>query len=363
MVAGKKIGRTKVSARIWGRVFSAFKSINRSFAMAISARYFLVLVALALGSAVLCSAAPTFKGSLMGLKPASRQVKEVTATTAADDVEVEVITETEEGDAIEDPANTTGVVGAVNPGAQAAINSGSPAEPTAAPAEPAVVEIEEDDDDEDVVEVAEEPPVFEEEVVTLPDSVEGSEEFFPTPVPDDAVCFPSHATVQMEDGTHRKMEDLSVGDSVSVGNGQFSSVFMFTHKLSAVQNEFVSIESASGITLSLTSGHYLYVNGDLAPAATVVVGDNIELASGASDTVAKIGRVTAKGLYNPQTLHGDIVVNGVRASTYTTAIEPSVAHTLLAPLRAIFESGAVRDPTFGLLEGGAGVFTSVLKAF
>ena len=60
-----------------------------------------------------------------------------------------------------------------------------------------------------------------------------------------------------------------------------------------------------------------------------------------------VGRVTGVdvvervGLYNPQTVAGDIFVDGVLASTYTTAVEPELAHALLTPLRAAFRAMGV----------------------
>ena len=45
------------------------------------------------------------------------------------------------------------------------------------------------------------------------------------------------------------------------------------------------------------------------------------------------------GLYNPHTLHGDIVVDGVLTSTYTAAFSPTLAHVALAPLRALYRAG------------------------
>ena len=44
-----------------------------------------------------------------------------------------------------------------------------------------------------------------------------------------------------------------------------------------------------------------------------------------------------KGLYNPLTLAGDIVVDGILASTYTKAVTPKMAHAALAPLRMMYE--------------------------
>lgn len=58
------------------------------------------------------------------------------------------------------------------------------------------------------------------------------------------------------------------------------------------------------------------------------------------------------GLYNPQTLDGRIVVNGIIASTYTTAVIPEAAHALLTPLRCLFNVCRLRDLIPGFLEKG-----------
>jgi desert hedgehog len=132
------------------------------------------------------------------------------------------------------------------------------------------------------------------------------------------------------------MGELAVGDRVHVGRGIFSDVFMFTHKSADVANLFVEMTTVSGSVLRATPGHYLYVNGALSAAKAVVAGDVLELASGAADAVAAVRSVTDFGLYNPQTVQGDVVVDGVRASTYTTAVEPAFAHAALSPLRAVY---------------------------
>jgi energy-converting hydrogenase Eha subunit B len=133
------------------------------------------------------------------------------------------------------------------------------------------------------------------------------------------------------------MDELVVGDLVHVGRGQFSELFMFTHKSAGVAADFVVINAArSGARLRVSPGHYLYVNGGLTAASTVVVGDTIELADGSVDTVATVSSAVLQGLYNPQTLHGDIVVDGVRASTYTTTVSPVFAHAVLTPLRTAY---------------------------
>lgn len=183
-----------------------------------------------------------------------------------------------------------------------------------------------------------------------------------TPIPDDAVCFPADATVEVEGGSVKRMDALTIGDRVRVGSGPtaFSDVFMFTHKMADSVNIFVQLKLASGDVLRLTPSHYMYVNRVMTAAKNVAVGDEIELGTGARTTVASISSVSDVGLFNPQTLHGDIVVNNVRASTYTTAVEPTLAHKLLAPLRLLFTAGIAKDPSFGVLENGAVPVTSML---
>lgn len=154
---------------------------------------------------------------------------------------------------------------------------------------------------------------------------------------DDSVCFPAHATVQMEGGSVNELRHLRIGDRVLVGRNTYSSVFMFTHRLGDVRHAFVRLTAQSGHEITLTSGHYLYVNDVMTAAAAVQIGDMLSLADGSNSQVTGVESVSAIGLFNPQTVHGDIVVNGVRASTYTRAIEPTTAHALLAPLRTIYE--------------------------
>jgi Hint module len=147
------------------------------------------------------------------------------------------------------------------------------------------------------------------------------------------------------------MDELRVGQRVRVAKDTFSDVFLFTHKLDRAAATFVSILTASGHSLSLTPGHYIYVNGATPlPAALVQVGDELTLASGVLSAVVFVSEVVHAGIYNPQTLHGDIVVDGIVASTYTTAVSPVLGHASLSPLRALYSALGL---TTSLLNGGA----------
>lgn len=203
-----------------------------------------------------------------------------------------------------------------------------------------------------------------------------SSEEDPTPTPllgsneddgdDSDTCFPSSATVRLESGVDISVSKLEIGARVQVSlAGDFSDVFMFTHKLPSGVYWFVKLTTSSGKFVTLSPSHYIYANEQLKPARKVQVGDSLQVLSSSSeimsDLVESVEMVQETGLYNPQTLHGDIVVNGVRASTYTQAVDPFVAHFVaLTPFRFLWRWTRV-DFTGGLLHGG-GFFKPVSSA-
>lgn len=132
------------------------------------------------------------------------------------------------------------------------------------------------------------------------------------------------------------MKHLSVGDVVHVGGGKFSQVFMFTHQDADKRSTYVKMTVDSGKWIMVTPTHYMYSDKGLQLAGELKEGDMLEMEEGQMEKIVTRSVVYDKGLYNPQTLHGDIVVNGFRASTYTKTIEYETAHSLLAPLRAMY---------------------------
>lgn len=221
-------------------------------------------------------------------------------------------------------------------------------------------------------------------------------------------CFPAAARVTRADGTTARMADVAVGDLllVSTGGGGggggrelpaaavFSHVYMFAHRLVGGAYDFVELSTSDPArpTLTLSAGHLVYLaDGRLVAAAAVVPGDRLQpaaplnlwpggdgayaaaAAAAAADTngtssearcvaarappppeippvwVTAVAARQLPGLYNPMTLHGDLIVDGYRVSTYTTALPPAVGVPLSAPLRALY---AATGLSTAALEGG-----------
>lgn len=154
--------------------------------------------------------------------------------------------------------------------------------------------------------------------------------------PDDGVCFHGSGVVVLADGRRKLMRDVEIGDSVHVGGGKYSEVFMFTHRDAGTDAVYVEITVASGDKVMVTASHFMYAAKGVVQAGSIEMGDGMEMDDGRVEIVVKRELVSGKGLYNPQTVHGDVAVSGFRASTYTTFVQTGVAHSLLAPLRAMY---------------------------
>lgn len=154
-----------------------------------------------------------------------------------------------------------------------------------------------------------------------------------------AECLPAAARVALPGGRALPVARLRTGDRVHVGRGRYSPVFAWTHRDPAADAACVAIDAGLSRPLILTPGHFVYANGAAVPAGSVRPGDALRGADGRMLVVRGVQAVHAKGLYNPQTLQGDIVVEGVIVSTYTQMVERVQAHALLAPVRATFRCG------------------------
>mmetsp|Transcript_10086 Transcript_10086/g.25287 ORF Transcript_10086/g.25287 Transcript_10086/m.25287 type:complete len:460 (-) Transcript_10086:162-1541(-) len=191
-----------------------------------------------------------------------------------------------------------------------------------------------------------------------------------TPAPTGAVeiggdpCFPGSAEVELRDGSVRRMDELEVGDSVRVGPEEFSDVLFFSHRLFSGVFDFVRLEvSGAEQPLVLTKNHYLPVasrSNQLVAAGAVRVGDSVVLASGKTAAVISVAEARAEGLFNPHTVDGTLVVNGVTTSCFTTSVVPWLAHVLLRPVYWMFRAKIGGELLGRFFEDGQPAFAAIM---
>ena len=152
-------------------------------------------------------------------------------------------------------------------------------------------------------------------------------------------CFPAISTVVVRGRGRVRMDQLRVGDDVLVAPERYSRVHAFTHSDAFAITKFVVIHVATGANITLSPGHYIRVKDEgVIPARQIRIGHVIQLVTGEDDVVLGLSSKHLVGLYNPQTLTGEIAVDGIVATCYTEMVTPRFAHALLAPVRAVFSA-------------------------
>ena len=157
-------------------------------------------------------------------------------------------------------------------------------------------------------------------------------------------CFPGNAVAITPRGP-KQMRELKVGDQVlaatSTGKLAYETIFAFTDSNKDVRGQFVSlVVQADAITraLQLTPKHFVtaqhttsnhtprFSASSIISAADLQIGDTVWIALDTQSShvsPAVIVSVTASvenGWYAPRVPSGTIVVNGVVAATFTTAL-------------------------------------------
>ncbi|KAK6186135.1 hypothetical protein SNE40_008232 [Patella caerulea] len=168
---------------------------------------------------------------------------------------------------------------------------------------------------------------------------------------DSCLCFPGYGNsiVTLESG-RTYIEDVKVGDLAKVvlddGSFGYSEVWTLAHHNPATESNFNQIETDNR-RLNISPRHFLVVNRNNerldVMAKDVKVGDELIVydemlykdAPG-SEEVVDIEVIEGKGVFAPFTKQGRLIVNGVLVSCYAE-VNPSLAHTALAPLRAMYD--------------------------
>jgi len=146
----------------------------------------------------------------------------------------------------------------------------------------------------------------------------------------------------LENGETRLIKDIKLGDSVKYGNNKYSKIFAIGHKQYEDFNNYLKIkttyhEDNNLPPLLLSLNHYLYVNGDsLQLAKNVKLGDYLVNEKDELTLIISIENVYLRGINNPLTIDGSIIVNGIKTSCYTEELHPIIADKLVFPLKAVY---------------------------
>jgi len=161
-------------------------------------------------------------------------------------------------------------------------------------------------------------------------------------------CFPGSATVQLQDGSSKLISDLCIGDRIRTKDGH-STYYLTSHQDPLALTEMVSIVTESGHSVTATPDHYIPLHqGGNKPMGKVISGDLILVQTDDRVEVSAVKTISVsveKGLYNPISLSGDMIVQGVVMSCWSDwflegflsgAIIPSVYQAITFPIRLLY---------------------------
>jgi len=172
-------------------------------------------------------------------------------------------------------------------------------------------------------------------------------------------CFSSDATVEVLDKGKTAMKNLAVGDRILTGNAIYEPVYAFGHIDRTKTTKFLQIFTSNiKNPLEVTSDHFLKIHvmaqgknvTHAVTASEIKVGDILYGSDKEQKVVTKIKSISRDGLYAPFTASGNIIVNGIEASTYASILkskkgvgsirtlylsENQFIHIYLAPFRLL----------------------------
>lgn len=174
---------------------------------------------------------------------------------------------------------------------------------------------------------------------------------------DDAIeehnsCFPGSATVILDNGKTKTMEQLKVGDNVltqsAAGDLIYSKVIMFMDsKPSVVVDDYIEIETENPKRrMQLTRKHLIIKSENKIKFETIFAekvkpGDFVKVlsANGSFMLTTKVKKVSLQrnyGAFAPLTVEGTILVNGIMASCYALTEDQDTAHLSFLPWRVVY---------------------------
>lgn len=172
-------------------------------------------------------------------------------------------------------------------------------------------------------------------------------------------CFPADATVELEGHRTKQMDHLRVGDRVLTADGTYADVYVLSHQNPELSSQFIRLTLEDGRFLEASPNHFVKVSGNCDGVSVDARAKDVEVGAcmfgmgvGKATTQLRVTETTPvwkKGIYNPFTLPGNLVVNGVVASSHSdwflddyadalgfTHLLPSIYQAVLMPARGLY---------------------------
>ena len=137
-------------------------------------------------------------------------------------------------------------------------------------------------------------------------------------------CFAGGQKVESKIRGIINIEDIETDEYVKTQSG-WSRVYAWHMYTKNTSMEFVVVKHSNG-ELVLSDLHYIYVNNKPIVAKDIKVNDTI-IHKGEEVTVTEVTTKVSKGIYNPYTINGKIIVNNINCSVYPVC-HPTLQHIL-----------------------------------
>jgi len=191
-------------------------------------------------------------------------------------------------------------------------------------------------------------------------------------------CFPGASTALTTQGT-KAMRDIVIGDAVRVvtptGQVEWSQVCGWLHREPKSVGEYLRLTtsrrqlnvSAEHLVATVKSGKVDFVKAQEIEVGAPILECDVSAGSASipvwGNTVQKVEKFRAEGIYAPLTVAGTIVVDGVAASCYASTRSHTAAHAAMKPMRTMYRHNPEKmqkQPHVGKHIAGAHRYVDVL---
>ena len=114
-------------------------------------------------------------------------------------------------------------------------------------------------------------------------------------------------------------QHLHIGDFIEVDNEKYKQVYAFGNFSESILSEYLELGLSGGRSLEISDSHMVYIPGnEFVPNSTIQVKVELVDGNGSATNVLSVKKKVCQRAYATFTPDGDVVVHGVRASSFIT---------------------------------------------